>query len=239
MIARRTFHQGAPRWWRWRHRHRRMYVRDSFAQQVPNSAGTEPAKLKAPPGACGLPPPHLRRSPLSARDAGRPDHSRRARRGIPPAAAPDRNEPQHRGDAVGVCHRQPRDARCHCEARAERARRRRPPPDRHGRRAESPGRPRHRGIRFSITDPATAATSIDMIEPFVEARARARLARADQYGPRPDRRGRSVVESPALHDRVRFTWGTSAARRAEPSGSTTSSASWSTRAARGSSCRDL
>ena len=51
MIARRTFIKGAsmltlaaatsP-----------MYVRESSAQQVPNSAGTEPATLKAPPGAC-------------------------------------------------------------------------------------------------------------------------------------------------------------------------------------------
>jgi D-galactarolactone isomerase len=51
MIARRTFIKGAsmlalaastPR----------LYVGESFAQQVPNSSGTEPAKLKAPPGAC-------------------------------------------------------------------------------------------------------------------------------------------------------------------------------------------
>jgi predicted TIM-barrel fold metal-dependent hydrolase len=51
MIARRTFIKSAsmlalaastPR----------LYVGESFAQQVPNSAGTEPATLKAPPGAC-------------------------------------------------------------------------------------------------------------------------------------------------------------------------------------------
>ena len=29
-----------------------IYVRDGLAQQVPNSSGTEPAKLKAPTGAC-------------------------------------------------------------------------------------------------------------------------------------------------------------------------------------------
>ena len=29
-----------------------LQVRDGFAQQVPNSSGSEPAKLKAPPGAC-------------------------------------------------------------------------------------------------------------------------------------------------------------------------------------------
>ena len=28
----------------------RFYVRESFAQPVPNSSGTEPAKVKAPPG---------------------------------------------------------------------------------------------------------------------------------------------------------------------------------------------
>ena len=51
MIARRTFIKSAsmlalaastPR----------LYVGESFAQQVPNSSGTEPATLKAPPGAC-------------------------------------------------------------------------------------------------------------------------------------------------------------------------------------------
>ena len=30
----------------------RISVRESFAQQVPNSSGTAPAKVKAPPGAC-------------------------------------------------------------------------------------------------------------------------------------------------------------------------------------------
>ena len=30
----------------------RIYVRDGLAQQAPNSSGTEPAKLKAPAGAC-------------------------------------------------------------------------------------------------------------------------------------------------------------------------------------------
>src|SRR4051794_2248253 len=29
-----------------------LNIRESLAQQVPNSAGTEPAKVKAPPGAC-------------------------------------------------------------------------------------------------------------------------------------------------------------------------------------------
>src|SRR3954469_4025553 len=51
MIARRTFIKGtslavlfassSP-----------IYVRDGIAQQVPNSSGTEPAKVKAPAGAC-------------------------------------------------------------------------------------------------------------------------------------------------------------------------------------------
>jgi D-galactarolactone isomerase len=30
----------------------RIYVRDGLGQQAPNSSGTEPAKLKAPAGAC-------------------------------------------------------------------------------------------------------------------------------------------------------------------------------------------
>jgi len=50
-IARRTFIKGASML-ALAASTSRMYVRDSFAQQVPNSTGAEPAKLKAPPGAC-------------------------------------------------------------------------------------------------------------------------------------------------------------------------------------------
>ena len=51
MIRRRTFIKGASML-TLAASTSRLYVRDSFAQQVPNSAGTEAAKLKAPPGAC-------------------------------------------------------------------------------------------------------------------------------------------------------------------------------------------
>lgn len=51
MIPRRTFIKGASML-ALAASTSRMYVGESFARQVPNSAGTGPAKLKAPPGAC-------------------------------------------------------------------------------------------------------------------------------------------------------------------------------------------
>ena len=51
MIARRTFVKGASLA-ALAASTSRIYVRESFAQQVPNSSGTEPAKVKAPSGAC-------------------------------------------------------------------------------------------------------------------------------------------------------------------------------------------
>ena len=71
MVARRTFIKSAslavlvastPR----------IYVRDGLAQQAPNSSGTEPAKLKAPAGACDchhhilMTPPAFRSAPVRA-----------------------------------------------------------------------------------------------------------------------------------------------------------------------------
>jgi hypothetical protein len=50
----------------------RFYVRDCLAQQAPNSSGTEPAKLKAPAGACDchhhilMTPPAFRSAPVRA-----------------------------------------------------------------------------------------------------------------------------------------------------------------------------
>jgi D-galactarolactone isomerase len=51
MIARRTFVKGASLA-ALAATTSRLSVRESLAQQVPNSSGTEPAKVKAPPGAC-------------------------------------------------------------------------------------------------------------------------------------------------------------------------------------------
>ena len=51
MIARRTFIKGASLAVLVGSTSQ-IYVRDGLAQQVPNSSGTEPAKLKAPAGAC-------------------------------------------------------------------------------------------------------------------------------------------------------------------------------------------
>jgi D-galactarolactone isomerase len=51
MVARRTFIKGASLAVLVASTSR-IYVRDGLAQQAPNSSGTEPAKLKAPAGAC-------------------------------------------------------------------------------------------------------------------------------------------------------------------------------------------
>ena len=53
MIARRTFVKGASLA-ALAATTSRLSVRESLAQQVPNSSGTEPAKVKAPPGACDV-----------------------------------------------------------------------------------------------------------------------------------------------------------------------------------------
>ena len=51
MVARRTFIKGASLAVLAASTSQ-LYVRDGLAQQAPNSSGTEPAKLKAPAGAC-------------------------------------------------------------------------------------------------------------------------------------------------------------------------------------------
>src|SRR5207302_4978397 len=51
MIARRTFVKGVSLA-ALAATTSRISIREGLAQQVPNSSGTEPAKIKAPPGAC-------------------------------------------------------------------------------------------------------------------------------------------------------------------------------------------
>ncbi len=165
MIERRTFIKGASMLVLAASTSR-MYVEESFAQQVPNSSGTEPAKLKAPPGACDChhhiydavrfpaPTPGGRLIP----DA-RVEEFRMLQRRIgtsrniivtPSAYVTDNRVtldaiaklgPNARG--VAVVHPTVTDAEL--KALADRG---------------------IRGIRFSITDTSTAATSIDMIEPL-------------------------------------------------------------------------
>ena len=144
----------------------RMFVRASLAQQVPNSAGTGPARLKAPPGACdchhhiydGARFPPATPGGLIVPGA-RVEEFRLLQRRIgtsrnivvtPSAYVTDNRVtldaiaklgPNARG--VAVVHPTVTDAEL--KALADRG---------------------IRGIRFSITDPATAATSIDMIEPL-------------------------------------------------------------------------
>src|SRR5580658_2955952 len=103
MVARRTFIKGASLAVLVASTSR-IYVRDGLAQQAPNSSGTEPAKLKAPAGACDC-HHHIY-------DAAR-FPVRAGSRVAPNARVEDyrllqkRNEPQHRGHADRV----PCDAR--------------------------------------------------------------------------------------------------------------------------------
>ena len=165
MIGRRTFMKGASML-ALAASTSRMAVRDSFAQQVPNSSGTGPARLKAPPGACDCHhhiydavrfPPATPGGRIIA-DA-RLEEFRLLQRRIgtsrnivvtPSAYVTDNRVtldaiaklgPNARG--VAVVRSSVSDAEL--KALAEGG---------------------IRGIRFSITDPATAATSIDMIEPL-------------------------------------------------------------------------
>jgi hypothetical protein len=66
MVARRTFIKGASLAVLVASTSR-IYVRDGLAQQAPNSSGTEPAKLKAPAGACDCHRGHADRVPCDAR----------------------------------------------------------------------------------------------------------------------------------------------------------------------------
>jgi len=144
----------------------RLYVRDGFAQQVPNSSGSEPATLKAPPGACDCHhhiydgvrfPPGTPGGPLVPN--ARLEEFRLLQRRIgttrniivtPSAYVTDNRVtldaiaklgPNARG--VAVIHPSISDAELKALAAGG-----------------------IRGIRFSITDPATAVTSVDMIEPL-------------------------------------------------------------------------
>ena len=75
-----------------------------------------------------------------------------------------------------------------------------------------------RGIRFSITDPATAATSIDMIEPLSKRVTALGWHVQINMGPDQIVAAEGLVESSAVHDRVRSHGPRPAARRPEPSG---------------------
>ena len=165
MLGRRTFIKGASML-ALAASTSRMSVRESFAQQVPNSAGTEPAKLKAPPGACDCHHHIYDAVRFPAPTSGgrlipdaRVEEFRMLQRRIgtsrniivtPSAYVTDNRVtldaisklgPNARG--VAVVHPTVTDAEL--KALADRG---------------------IRGIRFSITDTSTAATSIDMIEPL-------------------------------------------------------------------------
>jgi len=144
----------------------RLYVRDSFAQQVPNSSGTEPARLKAPPGACDC-HHHIY-------DALRFPAPATGGRLIPDARLEEFRLLQRRlgttrnivvtPSAYVTDNRVTLDAIAKLGANARGVAVIHPDITDAGLKVLADGG--IRGIRFSITDPATAATSIDMIEPL-------------------------------------------------------------------------
>jgi len=144
----------------------RLSVRDGFAQQVPNSSGTEPATLKAPPGACDC-HHHIY-------DAVRFPPDVPGGRIIPDARLEEFRLLQKRlgttrnivvtPSAYVTDNRVTLDAIAMLEANARGVAVIHPTiTDAALKRLADGG---IRGIRFSITDPATAATSVDMIEPL-------------------------------------------------------------------------
>ena len=144
----------------------RLSVRDSFAQQVPNSSGTAPARLKAPPGACDC-HHHIYdavRFPSPVRDArlipdARLEEFRLLRRRL----GTTRNivvTPS----AYGTDNRVTLDAIAKLGANARGVAVIHPDITDAGLKALADGG--IRGIRFSITDATAAVTSIDMIEPL-------------------------------------------------------------------------
>ena len=144
----------------------RLSVRDSFAQQVPNSSGTEPARLKAPPGACDC-HHHIY-------DALRFPAPATGGRLIPDARLEEFRLLQRRlgttrnivvtPSAYVTDNRVTLDAIAKLGANARGVAVIHPDITDAGLKVLADGG--IRGIRFSITDPATAATSIDMIEPL-------------------------------------------------------------------------
>jgi predicted TIM-barrel fold metal-dependent hydrolase len=143
-----------------------LYVRNSFAQQVPNSSGAEPATLKAPPGACDC-HHHIY-------DAVR----------FPPATPGGRLIPDARLEEFRLLQRRigttrnivvtpsayVTDNRVTLDAIAKFGSNARGVAVIHPSISDAELKELAsggiRGIRFSITDPATAATSVDMIEPL-------------------------------------------------------------------------
>jgi len=143
-----------------------LYVRDGVAQQVPNSSGTEPARLKAPPGACDC-HHHIY-------DAVRFPPATPGGRIIPDARLEEFRLLQRRigttrnivvtPSAYMTDNRVTLDAIATLGANARGVAVVRPNISDVELTALADGG--IRGIRFSITDPATAATSVDMIEPL-------------------------------------------------------------------------
>jgi len=144
----------------------RLSVRDGFAQQVPNSSGSEPATLKAPPGACDC-HHHIY-------DAVR----------FPPATPGGRLIPDARLEEFRLLQRRigttrnivvtpsayVTDNRVTLDAIAKLGANARGVAVIHPSISDAELKVLVaggiRGIRFSITDPATAATTVDMIEPL-------------------------------------------------------------------------
>jgi len=165
MIARRTFISRASML-AFAAATSRISVRDSFAQQVPNSSGTEPARLKAPPGACDC-HHHIY-------DAARFPAPATGGRLIPDARLEEFRLLQRRlgttrnivvtPSAYVTDNRVTLDAIAKLGANARGVAVIHPDITAAGLKALADGG--IRGIRFSITDTSTAATSVEMIEPL-------------------------------------------------------------------------
>jgi len=143
-----------------------LSVRDSFAQQVPNSSGTEPAKLKAPPGASDC---HhhiydeVRFPPATPGGRIIPDARLEEFRLLQRRLGTTRNivvTPS----AYGTDNRVTLDAIAKLGANARGVAVIHPDITDAGLKALADGG--IRGIRFSITDATAAVTSVDMIEPL-------------------------------------------------------------------------
>ena len=158
-------------------------------EAVPNSAGTDLPKLEAPPGACDC---HMH-----VYDAARFPPTRPGSRMQANASVEDYRRLQKRIGTERTVIVQPAaygtDNRVTLDAIAQLGNARGVAvvhPDVSDTELTALHAGGVRGIRFTVFDPATAVTKIEMIEPLAKRMAGHWLACADPYARRPDRRQR-------------------------------------------------
>ncbi len=224
MIARRTFIKGASMA-AITATTSGLHVGQGHAQQVPNSAGTEPPKLKAPANAadCHMHIYDPARFPMPPNPRPAPTN----------ATVEEYRLLQKRIGTTRVVIVQPRnyatDNRVTLDAiaqlGAERARRRRRHPGDHRRRAQGISRRRHPRHPLQPRGPELACRRARHGRAAGEARRRSRLARAVQRAGRDDRRDGLAAAAPAHADGVRSSRRTRRCRPASIIHRTRSSAS--------------